>query len=146
MARHLKMKILKCCWSPDENCDFAADAIHSRRKFRHEWLKTSAPWFTYSISVKGALCLYCVLYPPASVSVEDVLGSFIIKPFTSYYVMHEACKHHFSYQWYKASVIASKKFLENDSVNARLASGNVKETEEKRNSVNNFPNHILWNP
>lgn len=32
------------------------------------WLKTYAPWLVYSKHLRGALCLYCVLFPPKIVS------------------------------------------------------------------------------
>ncbi|XP_075165818.1 uncharacterized protein LOC142238144 [Haematobia irritans] len=96
-----KINLLKDHWTPLPNYDFAADAEFLKRKFLHRWLKDYAPWLVYSKKMQGALCLYCVLFPPKNV--KGVLGSFAVKPFTRYQHMHDKCRSHVSNKWHIVS-------------------------------------------
>ncbi|CAH1113007.1 unnamed protein product [Psylliodes chrysocephalus] len=80
--------ILKNCWIPSKNYDFAADAKHLKRKFNHHWLDIYLPWLTYSRRLKGAFCKYCVLFPPSASMIRGGWVSFIIRPFTKYKDVH----------------------------------------------------------
>lgn len=97
-----KREMLRNCWKPSENYDFRKDAIDPTRRFIHSWLQLYTPWLTYSKQSLGALCLYCVLFPPTSV--KGIIGAFVGTPFTRYKDMHEACKNHACTQWHKTSI------------------------------------------
>lgn len=142
MTTAQKMEILKRCWIPPENYNFAEDATHLKRKFKHSWLQTYAPWLAYSKRLKGALCLYCVLFPPTSV--QGVVGSFIIRPFTRYKDMHELCKNHVSNQWHKAAVTSAKSFVEDVPVNLMMVSAHKKVVEENRKIVASIISTIVF--
>ncbi|KAG8233746.1 hypothetical protein J437_LFUL003816, partial [Ladona fulva] len=79
-----------------------------------------APWLAYSKKLKGALCIYCVLFPPTKV--HGVLGSFIVRPSTRYKDMHEFAKSHVLSQWLKSAITAAKCFVENIPVDIQLIS------------------------
>lgn len=93
MSRSKKIDVLKKCWAPPISYDFSQDvADSSKRIFMHSWLETYAPWLCYSKKLKGALCLYCVLFPP--LNVQGVLGAFIVTPFVRYKHTHDYCRNH----------------------------------------------------
>lgn len=80
--------------------------------------------------LKGALCLYCVLFLPTTV--QGVLGSFVIRPFTRYKAMHEFCKNHISTQCHKTAVIKAESFMEEVDVDVMMISAHKKRIEENR--------------
>lgn len=137
-----KSEILKLCWSPSETYNFRSDAHDSKRVFIHSWLKTYAPWLAYSKKLKGALCLYCVLFPPTVV--RGVLGSFIVKPFIRYKDMHDACKNHASSQWHKSSTKAAKSFIEDVPVDVMMISGHKKLIEENRKIISSLISIVIF--
>ncbi|KAL4119702.1 hypothetical protein QTP88_012490 [Uroleucon formosanum] len=139
-----KMDILKRCWMPSENYNFSDDAIAvgSKKKFNHSWLQTYAPWLTYSKILKGALCLYCVLFPPKKV--QGVLGSFIIKPFTRYKDIHEGCRNHISNNWHQGATEAAKSFMEEVPINIMMVSGHQKVLEQNQKIISSIISNVLF--
>jgi len=139
-----KMDILKRCWTPPENYNFSEDAIAvgSKRKFNHSWLQAYAPWLAYSKILKGALCLYCVLFPPKKV--QGVLGSFIIKPFTRYKDIHEGCRNHISNNWHQGATEAAKSFMEEVPINIMMVSGHQKVLEQNRKIISSIISNVLF--
>lgn len=89
MTSAQKSEMIKRCWVPPPSYNFGHDVNDKKRVFIHSWLSTYSPWLTYSMKLKGALCLYCVLFPPTTV--QGVLGAFMITPFVRYKHMHDAC-------------------------------------------------------
>ncbi|XP_060858819.1 zinc finger MYM-type protein 1-like [Metopolophium dirhodum] len=138
------MDILKRCWTPPENYNFSEDAIAvgSKRKFNHSWLQAYAPWLAYSKILKGALCLYCVLFPPKKV--QGVLGSFIIKPFTRYKDIHENCRNHISNNWHQGATEAAKSFVEEVPINIMMVSGHQKILEQNRKIISSIISNVLF--
>lgn len=130
MDKTKKTEMLKQCWQPAQGYNFRGDAKDPKRVFKHEWLQQYAPWLAYSKSLKGALCLHCVLFPP--VNVQGVLGAFIVKSFDNYKHMHDACKIHASSNWHKTSTKTAKNYLETVSVNVMMISGHARLIEENR--------------
>lgn len=137
-----KSEILKQCWVPPQTYNFHSDAHDSKRVFIHNWLKTYAPWLAYSKKLKGALCLYCVLFPPTVV--KGLLGSFIVKPFTRYKHMHDSCKNHASSQWHKSSTKAAKSFIEDVPVDIMMISGHKKIIEENRKIISSLISIVIF--
>ena len=137
-----KMEILKNCWSPPPSYDFAKDAVQLKRKFKYSWLKDYAPWLAYSAKLKGALCIYCVLFPP--INVHGVVGSFIVRPFTRYKDMHEFAKTHTSSRWHKSAAEAAKCFAENMPVDVQLISGHQKEIEINKKIVASIISTVMF--
>ncbi|KAG8239390.1 hypothetical protein J437_LFUL019137, partial [Ladona fulva] len=97
------------------------------------WLMDYAPWLAYSKKLKGALCIYCVLFPPTKV--HGVLGSFIVRPSNRYKDMHEFAKSHASSQWLKSATTAAKCFVENIPVDIQLISVHQQEIEANKEIV-----------
>lgn len=62
LSSEQRSQLLKRCWVPPQDYDFAADSDDSKRKFLHNWLQVYKPWLVYSKKEKGALCLHCVLF------------------------------------------------------------------------------------
>lgn len=147
MSTAEKMGVLKRCWIPPTNYDFHNDVEEdSSKKFRFEWLTTYSPWLQYSKKLKGALCLYCVLFPPKNA--QGVLGSFIQTPFKNYKKMHEYCKNHSTNQWHLRAVKEAQKLHGRYSDQSISANGIQKNGgKEKGNHVfKHFECNILWYP
>ncbi|XP_031637258.1 zinc finger MYM-type protein 1-like, partial [Contarinia nasturtii] len=146
MTRPQKLDILKKCWSPPKSYDFSKDVaerrIYSQRKFIHDWLTTYAPWLTYSKKLKGALCLYCVLFPPTVV--QGVLRSFIVTPFTRYKNMHEECKNHAQSKWHKQATTSANSFLNVLPVNVVAISGHQSLIENNRKILSSIISTIIF--
>lgn len=136
------MDILKR-WTPLKNYNLSEDAIAvgSKRKFNHSWLQAYAPWLAYSKILKGALCLYCVLFLPKK---KGVLGSFIIKPFTRYKDIHENCRNHISNNWHQGATEAAKSFMEEVLINIMMVSGHQKVLEQNRKIISSIISNVLF--
>lgn len=59
-----RMEMLKRCWVPPENYDFAGDATHLKRKFNHSWLEMYKPSLLKEIE-------RCVLFVLCFISAES---------------------------------------------------------------------------
>ena len=72
------VEVFQNIWVPEEGFDFRK--VGEKRSFRHEWLKTYAPWLAYSeVGDGGAFCKFCVLFKQ-KVN-RGLQGSFILKGF-----------------------------------------------------------------
>ncbi|XP_039307843.1 zinc finger MYM-type protein 1 isoform X1 [Solenopsis invicta] len=96
----------------------------------------------HSKQLKGALCLYCVLFP--STVTHGVLGLFIIRLFTRYKHIHEYCKNHVSSHWHKVAVIAAKNFTEDLPVQVLMVSAHKKVIEENRKILTSIISTIIF--
>lgn len=137
-----RSQILKHCWIPQRSYDFSADSTESNRKFLHEWLNTYAPWLAYSKKMKGALCLYCVLFRQNVV--RGVLGAFVTTAFSKYKDLHDACKNHQKSQWHVASLKAAKSFTDAVPVDAQMISGHQKLIEENRKIIKSMISNVIF--
>lgn len=137
-----KIELLKRHWVPPASYNFSGDSIDPQRKFLISWLKTFAPWLVYSKEVKGALCLFCVVFPPTVI--QGVLGAFIVRPFTKYKHMHESCKNHMQSQWHKSASMAAKNLMENIPVNVQLISAHQKSVEENRKIIKSIISTVIF--
>lgn len=142
MSPAQKREMLRYCWQPPENYDFHLDAIDPKRPFIHKWLQIYAPWLQYSKKIPGALCLYCVLFPPTTV--KGTLGAFIAAPFTQYQKMHEMCKNHACSQTHQNSTRSAKEFVENIPVDLVMLSGHKKLIEKNRKIVSSIISTIIF--
>lgn len=132
MSSAQKLEILKNCWVPPPSYDFGKDAVLRKRKFKHTWLAEYAPWLAYSAKLKGALCVYCVLFPPAT---SNTMGSFTLRPFVRYKDMHEFAKIHAASQCHKTSKTSAKNFIQNMPVDVQLVSAHVKIIQDNKKIV-----------
>lgn len=132
MSSAQKLEILKNCWVPPPSYDFGKDAVLRKRKFKHTWLAEYAPWLAYSAKLKGALCVYCVLFPPA---ISNTMGSFTLRPFVRYKDMHEFAKTHAASQCHKTSNTSAKNFIQNMPVDVQLVSAHEKIIEDNKKIV-----------
>ncbi|CAG9574772.1 unnamed protein product [Danaus chrysippus] len=129
-----RMEMLKRCWAPSETYDFAGDATHLKRKFNHSWLEMYKPWLVYSKKLKGAFCLFCVLFPPKVA--RGVQGSLIVRPFTKYKDVHIYCKAHVDTQWHRESSASANSFSNiKTNVQVALQIGREKIIEDNRNAL-----------
>lgn len=117
MTRPVKLDVLKNCWTPPNS--YVGD---KERSFIYGWLSTNSPWLCYSKRLKGALCVFCSLFPPSNV--QAVLGSFIVTPFTKYKNMHDACQKHAKNQWHLQSIKSARSFMDGVPVNFAAVSRN----------------------
>lgn len=106
---NLKLRLLTNSWSPNATYDFKKDVTPGKRTFRYQWLADYAPWLAYSATLKGALCRFCVTFPP-NVH-RGTQGSFIVRTFSNYKKMHEACRDHGKSQWHQEAMAASQNFM-----------------------------------
>ncbi|CAB3259961.1 unnamed protein product [Arctia plantaginis] len=60
MTTEMRMEMLKRCWAPPENYDYAGDAAHLKRKFNHSWLEMYKPWLVYSKKSKAPKLRKCM--------------------------------------------------------------------------------------
>ncbi|XP_069354562.1 52 kDa repressor of the inhibitor of the protein kinase-like [Maniola hyperantus] len=141
MTSSQKLEILKNCWIPPPSYDFAKDAVQLKRKFKHSWLAQYAPWLAYSQTLKGALCIYCVLFPP---TLTNMQGSFMVRPFTRYKDMHEFAKTHASSQCHKSSATAAKCFVENMPVDVQLISAHQKEIDANKKVLASIISTVIF--
>lgn len=130
MTTAQKHEMLKRCWKPAQNYDFHQDAIDPKRPFLHNWLQIYEPWLVYTKKSKGALCLYCVLFPPTTV--RGILGTFTATPFTRFQKFHESAKSHSSSQFHKNSTMAAKLFVDSLPVDVQMVTGHQKLVEKNR--------------
>lgn len=139
-----KSEVLKRCWMPSKTYNFKSDTLDPKRCFIYSWLNSYEPWLCYSKKLKGALCLYCVLFPPAQSSVQGFLGAFIIKPFTRYKHMHEACRQHMKSNWHQTSLKSAKSFVENVPVTVQMISGHQNLINENRKILESIISTIIF--
>lgn len=142
MSRDQKLNLLKRCWMPPQNYDFKKDSIGSSRGFIHKYLDTYKPWLMYTKEIKGALCLYCVLFPP--VTVQGILGAFVVRPFTSYNHMHDACNNHAASKVHRISTEAAKNFIEAVPVDIQMVSGYQKLIEDNRRIISSIISIVIF--
>nr|XP_034953360.1 uncharacterized protein LOC118075466 [Zootoca vivipara] len=126
-----KKELLSNPWVPPPKYDFGSNANHLKRKFNRPWLDQYTPWLVYSSLLKGALCIHCLLFPPAIGTVKGVLGSFIVRPYRKFKDIHEDCRKHGSH-YHKTSTAAAKVFLENVPVDVQLQSDHQKTIKENK--------------
>lgn len=137
-----KMELLTDRWVPPKSYDFSKDSNDSKRRFLHEWLHTYQPWLTYSKELKGALCLFCVLFPP--INPQGVIGSFIVTPFQKYKNLHQACKNHAASKWHQTSTMSAKQFKQSVPVNVQMISGHEKMIEQNRKVISSIISSIMF--
>lgn len=137
-----KREILQHCWVPHESYDFRKDSNDTKRSFRHKWLKQYEPWLTYSKKLKGALCMFCVLFPPTNV--KGVLGSFIVNPFQRYKDLHESCRVHVGIKWHQISTKSAKSFTDSVPVDAMMVSGHQYLINENKKILTSIISIILF--
>lgn len=142
MTTEQKSQLLKRCWVPPENYDFKADSSDPKRKFIHIWLQTYAPWLAYSKKLKGALCLYCILFQKNVV--RGVLGAFVVNTFNKYKDMHDACKKHATSQWHQASVKAAKGFTDAIPVDVQMLSGHQQLIAENKKIIASIISNVIF--
>ena len=132
MSANDKIDLLQRCWKPPPSYDFSEGGQYTKRKFRYDWLEMYAPWLVYSSHLKGALCLYCVLFPPATSTVQGFLGAFVVKPFTRYKDMHSHCQKHVEGHWHQTSALSAKAFMSSTPVDFAIVSARQETIAENR--------------
>lgn len=142
MTRPQKLHLLKNVWVPSQSYDFRKDVADTERRFIHDWLTTYTPWLCYSKKLKGALCLFCVLFPPTTV--HGVLGAFIVTPFKRYKDVHEDCKNHAKSQWHKQSTKSAKCFVDDLPVNVIAISRHQSLINQNRKILSSIISIIIF--
>nr|CAI5869342.1 unnamed protein product [Callosobruchus analis] len=144
LSTEKKRELLQNPWIPPRNYDFESDASHLKRKFNHAWLDQYSPWLVYSKRLKGALCKYCVLFPPPISTVRGILGSFMVRPYLKFKNMHEDCRKHATTNLHQTATNAAKNFLENVPVDIQLQSGHQKAIDENRQILSSIISCIVF--
>lgn len=137
-----KKDLLKRYWVPPETYDFSADSKDPERKFIHSWLETYKPWLVYSKKLKGALCLYCVLFHQNVV--QGVLGGFVVHAYTKFKNMHDACKNHAVSSWHQASMKAAIDFSTFVPVDVQMITAHKKLIEENKKIIRSIISNIIF--
>lgn len=102
IAVDLKYRLLTDPYKPQQSYDFEGDISGSgKRCFRESWLTKYSPWLSYSPRLKGAFCIFCVLFPqPVQ---RGIQGAFITTPCTKYKDFNECARNHISSAWHRGS-------------------------------------------
>lgn len=141
MTAAQKSELMKKCWKPHDSYNFKDDAIDTARCFKQSWLTTYAPWLTYSQKLKGALCLNCVLFHRNVV--QGVLGAFVVRPFTRYRNLHEACRNHATSSWHISATTAANHFAKAKPVDVLMQTGHEKQIEQNREIIASIIKNVL---
>ena len=80
-----------------------------KRRFRHAWLVKYAPWLAYSSKLKGAVCIYCILF--AQKVHRGFQGAFITTAFRKYKDFNECARNHMSSSWHMCSQQGAENFM-----------------------------------
>lgn len=136
--------LLQNPWVPPKGYNFQLDASNLPRKLNYAWLEQYRPWLVYSKTLKGALCKYCVLFPPAPGSFKGVLGSFIVKPFIKFKNIHEDCRKHATTNLHLSATAAAKALLENVPVDIQMQSFHRKTIEENKQILASIISCIIF--
>lgn len=110
LSDSLKYNVLLKAWKPDRLYNFKNDLASDggkRRPFLYNWLD-EFHFIAYSSQLKGALCKFCVLFPPRVD--RGVQGSFIKTPFTKYKNFREAVKTHSQSKWHTSAMKDAMNF------------------------------------
>ncbi|XP_017476117.1 PREDICTED: zinc finger MYM-type protein 1-like [Rhagoletis zephyria] len=134
--------LLKRCWVPPQDYDFAVDSDDSKRNFLHNWLQVYKPWLVYSKKEKGALCLHCVLFHKTTV--QGFLGAFVVKSFTKYKDMHELSRNHARSKWHQTSMKAAIEFTTAKPVDLQMVTGHQKLIEENKKIIRSIISNIIF--
>lgn len=104
----LKYRLLVDPFKPAANYDFKADS-DGKRILRFAWLEQYSPWLAYSAKLRGALCIYCVLFPQPVT--RGFQGSFIASAFIKYKDFNECARNHTNSVWHKGSAEDATMFI-----------------------------------
>ena len=108
----LKYHILTEPFKPHETYDFKKDVPEheaGKRRFRHAWMVQYAPWLAYSSKLKGAVCIYFILFPQ-KVN-RGFQGAFITTAFRKYKDFNECARNHMSSSWQMCSQQDAENFM-----------------------------------
>ena len=75
----------------------------------YPWLEKYSPWLAYSVYARGALCLFCVLFPQAVR--RGIQGAFIVRTFTKHQQFHDEAKAHMRSHWHQAATEDAINFM-----------------------------------
>ena len=109
LTRKDKLEILKNPFKPQENHNFKGDVAENQRPFLYPWLEKYSPWLAYSVYARGALCLFCVLFPQAVR--RGIQGAFIVRTFTKHRQFHDEAKAHMRSHWHQAATEDAINFM-----------------------------------
>ncbi|XP_065662825.1 uncharacterized protein LOC136085446 [Hydra vulgaris] len=108
----LKYHILTEPFKPHETYDFKKDVPEheaGKRRFRHAWLVQHAHWLAYSSKLKGAVCIYCILFPQKVH--RGFQGAFITTAFRKCKDFNECARNHMSSSWRMCSQQDAENFM-----------------------------------
>ena len=75
----------------------------------YPWLEKYSPWLACSVYERGALCLFCVLFPQAVR--RGIQGAFIVRTFTKHLQFHDEAKAHMRSHWHQAATEDTINFM-----------------------------------
>lgn len=142
MSSETRRNLLQHHWKPPANYNFTEDAKHLKRKFVASWLEKYSPWLVYSVHLKGALCVYCVLFPAKNIQGHQ--DSFVVRPFLKYKNIHEYCSSHSESKWHKQAVEAAKIFVDNVPVDVQIQTAHAITVVENKKLIAQVVNTVLF--
>lgn len=108
ISEDFKYELLTKHFKPTEKYNFKNDS-HGTRNFRYAWLDQYSPWLAYSPKLKGALCVFCVLFPqPVN---RGFQGAFITSACRKYQAFNECARTHIASSWHRGSQRDAEHFI-----------------------------------
>ena len=106
----VRLHLLSNVYSPPSDYDFSKEVKPGKRKFRMAWItEGNYPWLVYSALLKGAFCLFCVLFPQSIAN--GYPGAFIVSPFTKYKDFHSHALRTSPFQKFLAAPMFTKIYF-----------------------------------
>lgn len=146
LSDQIRFQLLENVIRPDKNYNFNADTS-KQRKFQHDWFARHGSWLCYSPSKKGALCLYCVLFPP--ILARGSPGAFASDICVDYAHFHAVANRHINNDYHKEAEEKAKSFLNTyrhpeTSVIGRINRSYAGKIERNRNILKSILSGILF--
>ena len=106
-----------------------------------------SPWLAYSECEKGALCLYCVMFPqPVR---RGIQGAFIVRPFSKYRQFHDEANDHLLTQWHRNAAEDASNFIRlcnkpEENISSQINSNYRITIERNREKLSSLLERILF--
>ena len=142
-----KLNILTKPLKLHKNYNFKADVAEKQRPFVYSWMEKYSPWLAYSECEKGALCLYCVMFPqPVR---RGVQGAFIVRPFSKYRQFHDEANDHLLTQWHRNAAEDASNFIRlcnkpEENISSQINSNYRITIERNREKLSSLLKRILF--
>ena len=144
----IKYRLLTEPFKPEETYNFKKDVKEgAKRSFRYVWLAQYSPWLAYSPTLKGAVCIYCILFPQTVH--RGIQGAFVTSAFTKYKDFNECARNHMSCRWHVNSTADAQNFMRikrnpNQEIICQLDSSINRTVESNRKKLLSILSSIIF--